>query len=52
MKWCCHKRQGWIPVEAVEGVGRRSEGKEQLRIDEARNERSRPERRIALMVRC
>ncbi len=39
LKWCCHTERRWIPrnpLDGVEGVGRRSEGKEQLRIDEAR----------------
>jgi len=37
LRWCVKK--GWLPsnpLEDVEGVGRRSHGKEQLRIDEAR----------------
>lgn len=37
--WCCGKKRRWLaktPLEDVEGVGRRSEGKKQPRIDEAR----------------
>ncbi|MBE7450541.1 MAG: tyrosine-type recombinase/integrase [Kofleriaceae bacterium] len=37
LRWCVKK--GWLasnPLEDVEGVGKRSHGKEQLRIDEAR----------------
>lgn len=37
LKWCAGKK--WIvrnPLDAVEGVGKRRHGKEQLRIDEAR----------------
>jgi integrase len=38
LKWCVGKK--WIarnPLDGVEGVGKRRHGKEQLRIDEARN---------------
>jgi len=37
LRWCAKKK--WIeanPLEHVEGIGKRSHGKEQLRIDEAR----------------
>jgi integrase len=37
LRWCVKKK--WIasnPLEAVEGIGKRNHGKEQLRIDEAR----------------
>ena len=39
LRWCAHKKQGWIdgnPLELVEGVGKRKHGKPKPRIDEAR----------------